>query len=170
MLANIDDVICIENRFWNASRYGNGRFSRATLVFETERRGNGKKRRGKQRKWKAKERSWGTDFEVGVDVLGDDVLGLGLVLEVDDVHVQLALVPLQQRPQFGHVLAALFNGLQKNAEQKQNKIKTTIITSFDKIPQLGTDYPKITPWGLNYELEISVRHLGVDYPKITPWG
>ena len=49
-------------------------------------------------------------LKVGVDVFGNDVLGFGLVLAVDDVHVQLSFVAFEQRPQLGHVLPALFDG------------------------------------------------------------
>lgn len=61
-----------------------------------------------------------THFKVGIDVLGDNVLGFGFVLTIDDVHVQLALGALEQRPQLAHVLAALFNGLQEDAAKDKS--------------------------------------------------
>lgn len=60
-------------------------------------------------------------LEVRVDVLRDDVLGFRLVLTVDDVHVQLSLVALEQRAQFADVLAALFDRLQENTAAIQFK-------------------------------------------------
>lgn len=56
-----------------------------------------------------------THFKVGVDVLGDNVLGFGFVLTVDDVHVKFAFGTLEQRTQITDILAAFFNGLQEHA-------------------------------------------------------
>ena len=61
-------------------------------------------------------------FKVGVDVLGDYVLGFGLILTVDNVHVKFSLVALKERAQVAHILAALFNGLQENAVGRENNV------------------------------------------------
>ena len=56
-----------------------------------------------------------TYFKVSIYVFGHDVLGLGLVLTIDDVHVKFALRAKEEWTELGHIFAAFFDGLQENA-------------------------------------------------------
>lgn len=57
-----------------------------------------------------------THFKVSINILRDDILGLGLVLTVDDVHVKFALRTKEERTKFGYVLATFLNCLQEHTE------------------------------------------------------